>query len=370
MKRLLFVSTSSGLGGAEKTLFTLATLLDPKICEVAGIVTLKPKGEYARKLEAAGFPVYTLDVQGRAGLKDLQKLAMIIHETKPDAVHAIMYQAIQLSRAVRKLGYAEFRLISSPRVNYRTRGGFSLMIDSYLKSADDLLIAECEASRKYLIERRGYPENRTTTIHNGVDIAGWPISKKERAKRRRELKLEDRDILLGAVGRLNEQKGHVYLLEAVAKLRASHPVQCVILGQGPLRPRLEGMIRQLRLEGVVHLLGEQANIPAWLSALDIFVLPSLWEGLPNALLEAMALGLPAVATRVDGVPEAVSHEISGVLCQPKDAQALFVPLQDLIVDPEYRRRLGESAKMVVNEHFKLAAMLQKYEAAYQALFDD
>lgn len=369
MKKILFVSTSSGIGGAEKTLFTLATLLDPKKCKVVAIVSLKPKGHYAKKLEAAGLPVYTLDVENRAGLHDLHKLARIIHETKPDIVHAIMYQAIELSRAVRKLGYAEFQLVSSPRVHYRTRGSFSLLIDRYLKSADDLLISECESSRKYLIEKLGYLKSATTTIHNGTDIAGWPISKKDREKHREDLRLEDKDILIGAIGRLSEQKGHLYLLEAISKLKSSHPVKCVLIGEGPMRGFLEDMARKLGLGDIVTFAGEQENIPGWLSALDIFALPSLWEGLPNALLEAMALGLPVVATRVDGIPEAVSHDISGVLCNPKDPQALFIPLQDLIVDAEYRARLGDSAKMVVNEHFKLADMIGKYEKAYEQISD-
>jgi glycosyltransferase involved in cell wall biosynthesis len=366
-QKILFVSTSSTVGGAEKTLYTLATLLNPEKVEIVGIVTLKPKGHFAHKLEAAGVPVFSLNVKTSAGLQDLQKLAVIIHETKPDIVHAIMYQAIQLSRAVRKLGYAEFKLVSSPRVNYRTRGTLSLWIDGYLKSADDLLIAECESSRKYLLEKLGYEESKTATIHNGVDIAGWPISKKDREKRRKELRLEEKDILIGTVGRLDEQKGQHYLLEAIAKLKASHPIKCAVIGEGPLLPHLTQRVRQLGLEEDVFLLGHKDNIPSWLSAFDIFVLPSLWEGIPNALLEAMALGLPIVATNVDGVPEAVNHDISGVLCAPKDPQAMVVPLQDLIVDEEYRQRLGESAKLVVNEHFKLVDMLEKYESAYDKI---
>ena len=369
MKRLLFVSTSTTVGGAEKTLYTLATLVDPKVCEVAGVVSLKPKGRYAYRLEKAGTPVYSLDVESRAGLGDIQRLAMVIHETKPDLVHAIMYQAIQLCRAVRKLGYGEFNLISSPRVNYRTRGGLSLLLDGFLKKNDDLLITECRASREYLVDHLDYPQDKTMTIHNGVDIAGWPISKHARAERRKMLGLDEKDILIGSVGRLDEQKGYVYLLEAMARLRTMHPAKCVLIGQGPQAERLEGMVRNLSLEGTVRLLGEQpqSDIPAWLSAMDIFVLPSLWEGLPNALLEAMALGLPVVATRVDGIPEAVLHDSSGLLCAPKDPQALCVPIGDLIIDPSLRRILGDAAKKTVAENFTLAEMIRKYETAYRSV---
>lgn len=370
MKKILYVSTSTTVGGAEKTLYTLATLVDPKICRVAGVISLKGKGHYARKLEKAGTPVHTLEIKTRAGLGDLQKLAVLIHETKPDLVHALMYQAIQLCRGVKRFGYADFKLISSPRVNYRTREGFSLLLDRWLKRADDLLIAECDASRDYLIERCGYDKEKTITIRNGVDIAGWPISKSARRKLRAKLNLADNDILLGAIGRLDVQKGLSFLIEAVAKLVSSHPVKLAIIGTGPLHGKLEMMIQQLGLSDHVHLLGEQDDIPAWLSALDIFVLPSLWEGLPNALLEAMAIGLPVVATKVDGVPEAVSNDISGLLCNPKDVQALFVPIQDLVVDAELRKRIGDGAKTVIKEHFKLSNMLSRYEEAYRGVLGE
>lgn len=372
MSRLLYVTTSTVLGGAEKTVYTLATLVDPKVCKVVGVASVKPKGYFARKLEKAGTPVYSLNVAQRAGIGDLQKLAIIIHETKPDIVHAFMYQAMQLCRAVRRLGYADFKLISSPRVNYRTRTGFSLLVDRMLRSADDLLISECEASRQNLVERQGYPPDRTVTIYNGVDIAGWTISKAVRAERRKSLGVGEKDILIGTVGRLDAQKGQVFLLEAVARLRAVHPVKCLIIGQGPLEKELQAKIRQLRIEDCVRLVGEQtqSNLPIWLAAMDIFVLPSLWEGLPNALLEAMALGLPVVASRVDGVPEAVSHDVSGILVAPKDPNALYVQIGDLIVDASLRMRLGESARKVIEENFRLADMIQKYEKAYKQVLGE
>lgn len=365
MRRILYVSTSTTVGGAEKTLYTLATLVDPNVCQLTGVVSLKKKGGYARRLEAAGRRVICLDIPHSAGFRDVQRLAVVIHQTRPDVVHAVMYQAIQLCRAVKRLGYADFKLVSSPRVNYRTRGGFSLLVDGSLKKADDLLITECEASRKHLIEKLGYDREKTVTIRNGVDIAGCPISKTDRAKRRDEMEIGDKEYLIGTVGRLDEQKGHTYLLEAIAKLRAVQPVKCVIIGDGPLERRLVSQAEDLGIHNIVRFLGESKEVPSWLSALDIFVLPSLWEGLPNALLEAMAMGLPVIATKVDGIPEAVSSGISGLLCEPKSSQVLYVAMQDLITDPVLRKNLGRRAQGVVTENFRLADMIQKYEAAYR-----
>jgi glycosyltransferase involved in cell wall biosynthesis len=364
MRKVLYVSTSTTQGGAEKTLYTLATLLDPKQFQVAGVVSLKPKGVFAEKLEAMGHKVHTLHLKERPEFHHLKELAEIIRSAKPDVVHAVMYQAIQLCRALKMLGYVQFPLISAPRVHYRSRGGFSLWIDRLLKPHDNILVTESEASRRYMLEELGYEEPKVTTIYNGVDIASWPISRTDRARIRAKLKLEPQDVLLGAVGRLDYQKGHSFLIEAVAKLRATQPVKLVLVGDGPLRRELENLARTLRIEEACLFAGEVQDIPAWLSAFDVFALPSLWEGLPNALLEAMAMGLAVVATKVDGVPELVRHDANGLLCEPKDTQTLFVALQDLVLDPELRQRLGAEAKRAIKEKFRLMDMIANYEKLY------
>ncbi|MBI5201913.1 MAG: glycosyltransferase [Elusimicrobia bacterium] len=367
LKKVLYVSTSTTQGGAEKTLYTLATLLDPKQFQVAAVVSLKPKGLFAQKLEAAGHRVYTLNLKTRPEFRHLKDLTDIISANKPDIVHAIMYQAIQLCRALKMLGYAQFPLVSAPRVHYRTRSGFSLFIDRQLKPYDTVLVTESEASRKYLVDHQGYKQSKTHTIYNGVDIASWPVSKVSREKIRARLKIEPEDILVGAVGRLDEQKGHRYLIEAIAKLKAAQPVKLAILGDGPMRRELESLSRALRVEEDVAFAGEVPDVPNWLSAFDVFALPSLWEGLPNALMEAMAMGLPVVATRVDGVPEIVDHDVDGLLCEPKDSQSLFVQLQDLVADPELRARLGAAAKRAIKDKFKLMDMIGNYEKLYSKL---
>lgn len=369
MPRILYVATSTTVGGAEKTLFSLVTLLDPDKFDVAGVVSLKPAGAYSQKLSDLGAKTMSLELKGRPGLKHVRELAGIIKHERPDIVHALMYQAIQLCRlAKRRLkGQAAFKLVSSPRVSYRTRSAFTLLVDSVLKSQDDLLIAESESSRAHLLKRLGYAPGKVKVIYNGVDIASWPISKLERQKRRLELRLGSEEILMGTSGRLDKQKGHDVLIDAVAKLRQSLPVRLVILGEGPLRPALEAQIRRLNLEKSVMLLGERDDVTAWLSALELFVLPSLWEGLPNSLLEAMAIGLPCVASSVDGIPEVLSHNQNGLLVPPGDRAALAHAIADLVANPASRARLGAAAKDTIAKRFSLLTMMSEYEAAYSGV---
>ena len=362
MARILFVSTSTTLGGAEKTVYTLATLLDPSRFQVAGVVSLKPEGHYARRLRERGVPVSTLGLSRAPRPSDARRLARLIEAARPDVVHAVMYQAIQLARMAKPLAKVPFKLISSPRVAYRSRPLWTLLVDRWLKRRDDLLIAECEASRKFLLNSLGYEPSKIIAILNGVEPAAAP-SPEERSAKRRELGLGDADVLVGAIGRLDRQKGFSTLVEAMARLKGS-ALRCAILGDGPERPRLEALIRRRGLEGSVFLLGEKSDAAPWLSAFDVYCLPSLWEGLPNALLEAMAIGLPAVASGVDGVPEAVVDGKDGLLVPPNEPAALAEALKSLAVDPKRCATLGAAAKAAIAERFTLRRMIDDYERAY------
>lgn len=363
MARILFVSTSTTVGGAEKTLHALATLIDPKRHEVAGIVSLKPAGEYARKLKTQGFRVDSLDLTSAPRPSDAVRLGKIITRERPDLVHAIMYQAIQLCRLAKTKVSFPFKLVSSPRVHYRTRSIWTLLIDRALKNRDDLLIAECDSSRDFLIGRLGYAKDKVRTIRNGVDLAGWPVSRVDRRKRRMELPLSSGDLLVGAVGRLDKQKGFSSLIEAMAQLKKTN-LRCVILGDGSERARLEALVRKHELEKFVWLPGERGDIASWLSAFDIYCLPSLWEGLPNALLEAMALGLPVVASAIDGIPEAVKNGGTGLLVPASHPAALAKALKNLAADPARRAALGAAAHACVTDKFTLRRMIDEYEDAY------
>lgn len=368
MARVLFVSTSTTVGGAEKTLHALATLVDPKRFEVAGVVGLKPDGEYARKLKAQGMRVESLGLTRTPRPGDADRLAKIVERERPDLVHALMYSAIQLTRLAKPKVSFPFKLVTSPRVHYRTRPLWSLLVDRALKGRDDLLIAESDASRRYLLGSLGYAPSKVKVIRNGVDLAGWPVSKVERQKRRMELRTGSGDVLIGCTGRLDRQKGFATLIEAMKLLkRAETGARVVILGEGPERRHLEQLVRRHELEKTVMLPGERPDIASWLSAFDVFCLPSMWEGLPNSLLEAMALGLPVVASGVDGVPEAVENGKNGLLVPPGDAAALAKAIKSLVTDPAKRAALGAAAHADIAEKFTLRRMIGEYEAAYSAV---
>src|SRR5206468_4234549 len=156
---------------------------------VAGVVSLKPEGPYARLLAEQGVKTETLNSARAPRPSDAERLARIIERERPDIVHAVMFQAIQLARMAKRRTAVPFKLISSPRVNYRTRPFWTLLVDRWLKERDDLLIAECDASRRFLLKGLGYEPAKVITIRNGVDLAGWPASRIDRQQKRLELRL-------------------------------------------------------------------------------------------------------------------------------------------------------------------------------------
>jgi glycosyltransferase involved in cell wall biosynthesis len=170
------------------------------------------------------------------------------------------------------------------------------------------------------------------------------------------------------VGRLVYQKGHEYLVQAMQTLARQFPtLQAVICGEGPLRGQLEAQVGRLGLEKSVHLLGNRLDIGRCLSAADIFVLPSRWEGLPVALLEAMDAGLPVVATRVEGVEEVVEDGEQGVLVPPEDARVLADSIGQLVLEPDRRARMGAAARARIRATYTTDIMCEKYLSLIQNL---
>jgi len=209
----------------------------------------------------------------------------------------------------------------------------------------------------------GFDPRTTVLITNGIDTAkyGGP---RDGARVRRELGLEGRRVLT-CIARLAPIKGQAVLIDALTELRSTRPdLAVVIVGFGVERPALEALARARGLERDVLFVGRRADIPDVLDATDVFVLPSFGEGIPLALLEAMATGIPAVATAIPGNTDIISDPSVGVLVPPRDAAALARGLASVLDDPEFARRLGQAGQAHVRRHFDLATMVEVTAGVY------
>ena len=209
------------------------------------------------------------------------------------------------------------------------------------------------------------------TIPSGIDLSLFRSVQVNRDVKREELGLPPEGLVVGTVGRLVPIKGHAWLLKAIPLVLIKFPrAFFVVIGDGPLLGQLRGLAEELGIGRSVAFLGAREDVPECLAALDLFVFPSLNEGLGRALIEAMAVGLPVVATRVGGIPDIVVDGKNGVLVPPQDAEAVAAALLDLLRDPCRLRHYGEAAKRSVDNRFDVASMVREIECLYDAVLQE
>jgi glycosyltransferase involved in cell wall biosynthesis len=234
----------------------------------------------------------------------------------------------------------------------------------------DGFIAESEAIRRVLVEEHGVPEAKVVRIYRGVELDAFTPESGAGLTLKQELGLDPEAPVVGTVGRLVYQKAHEVLLQAAALVvKAAPETQFLIVGEGPLRSSLERRAAELGLKGC-RFTGFRSDIPRLLSLMDVFALPSVLEGFPQVLLEALAAARPVVATRIDGVTELVEHGRHGLLVLPRDPVALSDAIALLLKDRGLARQLGETGRRLVEERFSLSLMVEEVDRFYRTLLQE
>jgi glycosyltransferase involved in cell wall biosynthesis len=226
------------------------------------------------------------------------------------------------------------------------------------------MLAVCEATKEYLVRHVGVAPERVRVVYNGVDVEEVCPAKNVKGVGGPP----NRPPTIVTVGRLSPVKGHSNLLLATRDLiERWSDVQVLIVGKGRLEGALKQQVVDLGLSKNVIFTGHLENVSALWNHVDAFVLPSLSEGMPLSLLEAMAAGVPPVATRVGGVPEVIEDGKTGILVPPEDRHALAKGIATLLEDRPLAKKMGESAREVVTRRFSLTAMVQAYREIYASL---
>jgi len=243
------------------------------------------------------------------------------------------------------------------------------LLNRVLSRSSARIIAVSEAIRDDLVAHDRIEPSKIAVIHNGIDVRRVETSL-TREQARAALGIKDEELAIGCVGRLEEQKGHRFLLEACAKLKNDpgliHRLRVLMVGDGRLRGDLESQASALGLASSVSFLGTRQDVPEILRALDIYAMPSLWEGLSIAMLEAMAAGLPVVISDVSGVAQALGENEYGLRVPPGDDAALAHAIRSLAREPARRRTLGMSARERVKTEFSIEAMMSQLGSVYDA----
>jgi len=376
--KVLYVITTLETGGAERQLAALVQRLDPSRFE-AHVCSLSTGGTLQEALRRAGIPVRAIEFRalrdGRGGpvgiglrlLGRLLALLAFIRRERPHIVHGILFWGYLLGTYAARLARVPVVIASRRSLgHFKAAKRRYLSLERFANRMTDLLIANSEAVKADVLSQEGVEASRVRVIPNGIDAEayGSPPDPALRAA----LGLPGAARLVGVVANLLPYKGHRVFLEACREIKRGEPAaRFLLIGEGPLRAGLVAYARELGLEEDVGFLGSRQDIPRLLALLEVAVLPSLEEGLPNAVLEAMAAGRPVVATAVGGTPEAVRHGETGLLVPPGESRALADAVLRLLQDPAGARRMGEEGRRWVAERFGIAAMVREYEAVYEGL---
>ena len=362
----MHVVRSLGTGGTENGVRKLLSGLDPdkfeqKVCTLVRCDHSTPAGSLCLDTATDKFELL------------VQKLARVFLRERPDVVHSRNWAAIEAiaaakvsavhgivhsehGRDLRTLGRQPFRRRLIRRISY---------------SCADRLFCVSQELKEYHCRELGWGADKFEVIPNGVDVRQFRPDAPARAEVRAKLGAEPKTLVVGTVSRLDPVKDHSTLFRAAEMaLEKEIELRLVIVGDGTQRRVLEDeLASNPDLLRRTTLAGDVRNVAYWLNGFDVFVLPSLSEGMANTLLEAMAVGLPVVVTAVGGNTEVVENGCSGLLVQPKAAARICEYLVQLAGADEWRRRLGENARRRAVTQYSLERMLRRYADLYCELME-
>jgi glycosyltransferase involved in cell wall biosynthesis len=366
--RLLEIIPSLTCGGAERMVVNLMTHLDRRRFNVGGISLANSESSVLeQRLAEEKFQVWFLGKRPGLDPRMPHRIRNVVRQFRPHLIHSHLC-----------LHYVFPSLIHEPALGHIT----TIHLPAQMKLRRVMLSVARMACRRGVIPvavsrdvaewvKRVYGVRDCMVIPNGIPIAEYQRPSTSRQVWRREHGFQEGDVLFVCAARLAKQKNHAMLLEAFSRgpatIRSTH---LLLAGDGECRLPLEAQVRERALQGRVHFLGLRADVSEVLRAADVFVLASHTEGHPLSLMEAMAAGLPVVATAVGGVPEIVEDQKEGLLVKPHDCHGLATAMVCLGQDHGKRLEMGRAAGRRAEEEFSASRMAQGYAQLYEHILAD
>lgn len=359
--KVLHIHSSTGIGGTEKITFDLLRKLDRRCFDVKVYFSCEagPIQDYYHK--------EGIETSERRGiLKDIR----FIINFKPEIIHLYGLRANLKWRLILWLLGFRYIIGSLEGLTNTDRIGFwrvklDILTAYFLKN----YIAVSINVADYL-KARGFPEDKLGVIYNGIEVDKYtPLSKEKKEELKRSLDIPLNSIVISCVANLRIVKGHIFLIDALSALRELN-FSAIMIGDGTLRDSLIEYSIKKGLNDKTKFLGQRFDIPELLSITDIFVLSSLSEGMPLSIMEAMASGLPVVATNVGGVSELVVDGETGFFVPPRNPSLLAGKIKILIDNKSLRETMGIKGRARIKDNFTLEAMVKKTEELYKGLINN
>lgn len=352
------------VGGAQRHLVELFSRLDRRRFALQ-VTVAKREGPLVAEVERLGIPVRSFGVGASlARPGTLARLAATARRLRAEGVHVVhgyLYAGNLLGMLAGRLAGVPIRLASKRSLDRYPRRS-QLLATRLANACADLVLCNAEEVARVVRDEERPDEAKMRVIPNGIRLPQPPPPAERPAG------LPDGARVVGLVGRLGWKKGYPDLLSAAVRVRAARPdVEFVIVGDGPLRAELTAEAARLGIGSHVHFLGERSPVAPLLRAFDVFVISSVIEGMPNALLEALALERPVAATRVGGIPEIVTHGESGLLVPPSDPAAMAEAILRLLDDPGTAAAYGAAGRRTVEARYGIDTMVGRFTALYEEM---
>lgn len=360
---IAFCITELDRGGAERALSSLVMGLDRQRWS-PHVFCLGPHGHFADVLQENAIPVHCFNGHGLRSLpRVLWQLIFAFRRLRPALLQTFLFHGNLVGRIAGRLAGIPV-IVSGIRVAERRSPWFG-RVDRWTNGLVDHNVCVSQGVAEFSVRETGLPPGKISVIPNGVDFDRFATAT---AVDLRSLGLDPGAPVVITVARLEEQKGINDLLQAAVLVLQGEPAsQFLIVGDGRERKQLEALAASLGVATSVRFLGPRGDVPALLKASSVFVLPSLWEGMPNALLEAMAAGLPVVATDVEGSREILGSNESGLLVPPRQPAKLAEAILRLLHETESSSRLVEISQGIVRNKFAENSVVASYVDLYEKL---
>ncbi|MCC6139908.1 MAG: glycosyltransferase family 4 protein [Nitrospira sp.] len=359
---------SASYGGGERYLELLCERLDP--ARFRPILICPEPGSFVGRMQARGMDARVVHLEPLLNPFALMRLVRVLSSERVTILQTHGARANFYGRVAGWLAGVPVVIstvhnsIADYEVNRLKRWIYSTALRVTLPWVKRIICVS-DAVRRDVLQDDPAAAGLTETVHNGVDRRMFQ-KPADRTKVRREFGLTDGPLLV-TVARLTQPKGHCDLIESLALLREQWPqLQCVCVGDGELRQSLEELAAARGLSSMCRFVGSRDDVMDFYAAADLVVLPSHSEGFPFVILEALAMGKPVIATRVNGVPEVIEHLETGFLVKPRDAAGLAGAIRFLLDNPERARQLGRAGRTAVHERFTVDRMVEKTVAVFDA----
>lgn len=361
--RVVLLIPTLDRSGAEKQCTLLATQLPREQFDVH-VIALTRGGPLATELQTAGIPLTIIGKRAKFDPTSFWRLRRALQKLQPDVLHTWLFAANSYGRlCARFIPHA--KIVVSERCVDSWKSGWQLWLDRRLISRTDRLAGNSQAVVDFYREL-GVPAEKLVCIPNGIDVPTNEVTASDRTTLRHELKIAPDAFVAGYIGRLARQKRVEDLIWAVETLRQIRTrLQLALIGDGPERERLEEFTRNVHCTEHAHFLGHRDDAARFLKAMDVFCLASSFEGMSNSVMEAMAAGLPVIASDIPANRELVIHNETGFLCKLGDAVGYMQYLRRLIDEPGLGERLGTAGRERIRAKFSIQQMVDGYANLYR-----